>query len=1254
MAKEGLTTKLICELHRLVCEDEWIPINDPKGGIAGFAKAGEYRTTPSSAPSELKKDARRLFIPPNDIVLKMEQLVATMNNILATKLPKDTMVENILAFLVELSTIHPFPNQNWRVILSLVELLAYQTKLEPFCISYINKVNPKLLIRSVEETILYQTVQPLLTIISRYKNEQHISIDDNEGIGSFFGYTKRQNPDEILHKTIHSLFPPLQNKRVLDAGCGSGTYTKYFIENGASVVGIDASNLAISRAKQTITGEVSFLLGNLEQPLSYLKNESFDFIFSNLVIHYVLDWDRLFRDFFRILKFGSSAIIVVPHPNRNVVNDYFAVEKVSEVFYTETANINIEYYRRPFQMMLNPMTQAGFQIKNTIEFNQEANEQTSVLFFITKNAALTTAKTHMEHTLDIAKYAFNTGDFPVGGNCINTTQTIDEASITLIIRKIFDDYDEKNGVQQKTDYTQRAQNIVQAWTQSMAKEGLTTQLICELHRLVCNDEAIAIRDEQGNILGYTDAGAYRTHPSSRKSELRVGARRLFLPPEVIASKLEQLVSIMNTVLATKLSQEQMIENVLSFAVEFSTIHPFANQNGRMMQLLMELIAYQAELKPFYVSRVNKLNSYRLTRAIEETILYQTVEPLRTLLNQYSKVPTVENSIDTLVKSNTTNEYWTHETLYATLYKSLFPKYEELLIGAVGKKEFEQFIASLTSFVFDKYASSTELTLAYFQKLHTFFYAKDFKIIVHREGKCYETLAGEWRKQPFLPQIQTHFTSEHTNIENDLKSFTDAYNALDKKTIFDVLNYYFDFLRVHPFSDSNLTVISLIVDIECLRLGFEPLNILKIRFKNKAYQYDIVNYYEKNANDEARLEKAYRLIVDYHKASIGDTLTCHICVDDSPSIGNYFAHSQSVSSNVILQDTEFGLLLPTLKDKKILDAGCGIGTYAKYFVENGATVIGIDASQVAIDKAKQMSLEQATFMVGDLEKPLDSFDNESFDFIFSYLVIHYIEDWDRLFKDFFRMLKVGGSILIAVSHPSKNVVSDYFSVEKTTETFYRNGQTISIEYYRRPLQNMLNTMINAGFQLDKTIEFKHKVVDRFYIAFRLYKHTSGLPSDTTMEQALGMAKQAFDAGDFPVGSVMVSHGEVISKARNEIFTKNNYHHAEINLIAKSLSYQNVEHKVVYVTLEPCWRCAQALVDFGVKEVFYILEDPLGGGAETLKKSNVKMTKLGEYEKKYTELLLAYFTNNPQLPQHIAQYKALYEHVKNNISKEKPDV
>jgi hypothetical protein len=133
--------------------------------------------------------------------------------------------------------------------------------------------------------------------------------------------------------------------------------------------------------------------------------------------------------------------------------------------------------------------------------------------------------------------------------------------ITLIIRKIFDDYDEKNGAQQKIDYTERAQRIVDTWTEGMSSQGLTTGLICELHRLVCDDLYIPINDPQGGISGFAKAGEYRTIPMSAPSYLKKGALRLFIPLHEIAPKMEQLVATMNNVLATK-SSKNIISSII--------------------------------------------------------------------------------------------------------------------------------------------------------------------------------------------------------------------------------------------------------------------------------------------------------------------------------------------------------------------------------------------------------------------------------------------------------------------------------------------------------------------------------------------------------------------------------------------------------------------------------------------------------------------------------------------------------------------
>ena len=207
-----------------------------------------------------------------------------------------------------------------------------------------------------------------------------------------------------------------------------------------------------------------------------------------------------------------------------------------------------------------------------------------------------------------------------------------DTDILFIISKIFNDYDEKNGVIQKVDYTQRAKDIIDAW-QSVNNQGLNIELICKLHRIICNNEDIAINDEQGNIIGYIKVGEYRTHPSSRKSELHNGKRTLFFPPEQIKQRMHYLTTTMNSVFASNQSKDMMIENIVAFTVEFLTVHPFANQNGRLAQVLMELFAFKLGIEPFNISFILTNYKHELIKSLEEIRNYKNINSFLILQNK---------------------------------------------------------------------------------------------------------------------------------------------------------------------------------------------------------------------------------------------------------------------------------------------------------------------------------------------------------------------------------------------------------------------------------------------------------------------------------------------------------------------------------------------------------------------------------------------------------------------------------------------
>ena len=93
----------------------------------------------------------------------------------------------------------------------------------------------------------------------------------------------------------------------------------------------------------------------------------------------------------------------------------------------------------------------------------------------------------------------------------------------------------------------------------------------------------------------------------------------------------------------------------------------------------------------------------------------------------------------------------------------------------------------------------------------------------------------------------------------------------------------------------------------------------------------------------------------------------------------------------------------------------------------------------------------------------------------------------------------------------------------------------------------------------------------------------------MAMALELAREAYDAGEVPVGCVIVHNGEVIGRGRNRREEDQNaLLHAEVIAIqeaCKTLNSWRLTDCDLYVTLEPCPMCAGAILNARVGRVFY---------------------------------------------------------------------
>lgn len=162
------------------------------------------------------------------------------------------------------------------------------------------------------------------------------------------------------------------------------------------------------------------------------------------------------------------------------------------------------------------------------------------------------------------------------------------------------------------------------------------------------------------------------------------------------------------------------------------------------------------------------------------------------------------------------------------------------------------------------------------------------------------------------------------------------------------------------------------------------------------------------------------------------------------------------------------LMPPLPGAHVLDAGCGAGLHAADMIRSGATVTGVDASSVLLDLARTRC-PGATFVRADLAHPLDFLDTASFDAVLCALVLHYLEDWGGALQEFRRVLRPGGLLVVSTHHPAMDVglstSGDYFATELLHDRWTKNGRTLDVSFWRRPLTDMIAAFHAAGFAID---------------------------------------------------------------------------------------------------------------------------------------------------------------------------------------------
>ena len=136
------------------------------------------------------------------------------------------------------------------------------------------------------------------------------------------------------------------------------------------------------------------------------------------------------------------------------------------------------------------------------------------------------------------------------------------------------------------------------------------------------------------------------------------------------------------------------------------------------------------------------------------------------------------------------------------------------------------------------------------------------------------------------------------------------------------------------------------------------------------------------------------------------------------------------------------------------------------------------------------------------------------------------------------------------------------------------------------------------------------------------------ADKFMKAAIAEARKGMDEGGIPIGSVLVKDGKIIGRGHNRRVQQGNpILHAEIDCLQDAGRVGSYRGCVLYSTLMPCYLCAGAAVQFGIKKVIAGESETFEGARKFIEEQGVEVVDLGLAE--CVKMMREFIRKNPKL-------------------------
>lgn len=175
------------------------------------------------------------------------------------------------------------------------------------------------------------------------------------------------------------------------------------------------------------------------------------------------------------------------------------------------------------------------------------------------------------------------------------------------------------------------------------------------------------------------------------------------------------------------------------------------------------------------------------------------------------------------------------------------------------------------------------------------------------------------------------------------------------------------------------------------------------------------------------------------------------------------------------------MMGDVRERAVLDLGCGTATFGNELLDMGALqYTGLEGSLQMVQHARQELMDRPNGHVIHMVLEDWNASDSEYDKIVSRLVLHYIEDINRLFSSVYQSLKPGGSFVFSVEHP---VMTSSYGLPKpagqkqdwTVDNYFFTGEReqewlgSTVKKFHRTVEDYFAALQRAGFLVEQVRE-----------------------------------------------------------------------------------------------------------------------------------------------------------------------------------------